>query len=61
MNKFYELDVFIINWWIKNSGISLIDISRHLSERSVIKGEFAENFEAIMKRKMSFGEEHQKD
>ena len=61
MNKFYELDKLIIDWWIKNSGISLIDISKHISEQSIVKGEFAENFEAIMKRKMSFGEEHQKD
>ena len=61
MNKFHELDVFIIDWWIKNSGISLIDISKHISERSIVKGEFVENFEEIMKRKMSFGEEHQKD
>ena len=61
MNKFYELDVFIIDWWIKNNGISLMDISNHLSEQSIVKGEFAENFESIIRRKMSFGEEYQKD
>ena len=68
MNKFYELDKFIIDWWIRNNGkslkdqwVSLIDISNHLSEQSIVSGEFAENFEEIMKRKMSFGEEHQKD
>ena len=68
MNKFYGLDEFIIDWWIKNNerilrdeGVSLIDISKHLSEQSIIEGEFAENFEEIMHRKMSFGEEYQKD
>ena len=61
MNKFYELDVFVVNWWLKSDGISLADISNHLIEESLVKGEFAENFEMIMKRKMSFGEEYQKD
>ena len=61
MNKFYLLDELIIDWWIKNNGKSLIDITKHLSEQSIVGGEFGENFEAIMKRKMSFGEEHQKD
>ena len=60
MNKFYLLDEFIVNWWMKNDGISLADIGDHLSAESLIGGEFAENFEAIMKRKMSF-EEYQKD
>ncbi|MCK4526136.1 hypothetical protein KAW18_02095 [candidate division WOR-3 bacterium] len=68
MNMFYFLDELIIDWWIKNNGkslrdegVSLIDISNHLTEKSIVEGEFAKNFEEIMHRKMSFGEEYQKD
>ena len=61
MNKFYSLDEFVVDWWLKNNEISLIDICNHLSGESLLKGTFAENFEVIMKRKMSFGEEYQKD
>ena len=58
MNKFYILDEFIVDYWLKNNEISLGDIGDHLSTKSLIGGEFAENFEEIMKRKMSFGEEY---
>ena len=61
MNKFYGLDKLIIDWWLKNEGISLGEVSKHLSEQSIVNGEFVENFEEIMHRKMSFGEEYQKD
>lgn len=60
MNKFYVLDELIIEWLLKNNGISLGEVSKHLSKQSIVEGEFAENFEEIMDRKMSFGEEHQK-
>lgn len=61
MNKFYGLDKLIIDWWLKNEGISLGEISKHLNEYSIVNGEFAKNFEEIMHREMSFGEEYQKD
>ena len=61
MNKFFVLDELIINWWLKNNEISLSNISKHLREQSIAIGEFAENFEEVMKRRMSFGEEYQKD
>lgn len=57
--NFFELDKFIIDYWMKHENISLSDISKHLSEESLISGSFSENFEKIMKRKMSDGEEFQ--
>lgn len=62
MNEnFYELDKFVINYWLKHDNISLADISEHLSEESLVSGSFSKNFEKIMQRKMSFGEEFQID
>lgn len=60
MNKFYELDKMIIAWWEDTDDVSLGDMSKHLSEDSIVNGEFADNFLAIVGRKMSFGEEHMK-
>ena len=59
--KFYELDKFVIDFWLKHNDISLTDISEHLSEESLVCGSCSKNFEKIMKRKMSFGEEFQID
>ena len=58
---FYELDKFVIEFWIKHNGVSLADISDHLSEESLVSGSFSKNFEKIMKRKMSFEDEFQID
>ena len=57
--NFYELDKFVIDFWLKHNNVSLADISDHLSEESLVSGDFSKNFEKIMKRKMSFGEEFQ--
>lgn len=59
--NFYELDRLIIDFWLNCNDISLADISEHLSEESLVCGDFSKNFEKIMKRKMSFGEEYQID
>ena len=60
MNEnFYELDKLVIDYWLKHDNISLEDISEHLSEESLVSGSFSENFEKIMQRKISFGEDFQ--
>ena len=59
--NFYELDKLVIDFWLNQNDISLADISEHLSEESLVCGSFSKNFEKIMKRKMSFGEEYQVD
>ena len=59
--NFYELDKLVIDFWLNYNDISLADISEHLSEESLVCGSFSKNFEKIMKRKMSFGEEYQID
>lgn len=59
--KFYELDKLVIDFWLSYNGISLADISEHLSEESLACGSFSKNFEKIMQRKMSFGEEFETD
>ena len=56
--NFYGLDKFVIDFWLKHN-VSLADISDHLSEESLVSGDFSKNFEKIMKREMSFGEEFQ--
>lgn len=53
---FYVLDVMILNWLRETSGISLGDISKHLSEESILSGEFGENFVDIMLKETGFGE-----
>ena len=59
--NFYDLDKLVIDFWLNQNDISLADISEHLSEESLVCGSFSKNFEKIMKRKMSFGEEYQID
>lgn len=59
--NFYELDKLVIDFWLNRNDISLADISEHLSEESLVCGSFSKNFEKIMQRKMSFGEEYQID
>ena len=59
--NFYELDKFVINYWLKHNDVSLADISEHFNEESLVCGNFSRNFEKIMQRKMSFGEEVQID
>ena len=60
--NFYKLDKLIIDFWLKHAAdISLLEISDHLSEKSLMCGNFNKNFEKIMQRKMSFGDECQVD
>ena len=59
--NFYELDKFVVEYWLKHDDVSLADISEHFSKESLVSGNFSKNFEKIMQRKMSFGEEFQID
>ena len=47
--NFYELDKLVIDFWLNQNDISLVDISEHLSEESLVCGSFNKNFEKIMK------------
>ncbi|MCK4308118.1 hypothetical protein KAW50_07845 [candidate division WOR-3 bacterium] len=40
--NFFELDKFIIDYWMKHDNMSLSDISKHLSEESLVSGSFSE-------------------
>lgn len=49
--KAMELDKMVFEWWDNNKDVTLADIARHFSVKSMIIGECAENFEKLLKEK----------